>query len=366
MALAVALLFSRAAVAEAGTPAAGAGTTARDARRPIEVSIELEREPGAEACPDTAAIFRSLALQLPEQTFAPSSDTATSNATVRVVIRAVPAGYEAALSMLSPHPGERTIPDGSPGCRGLADALALAIGLLVDPDLTPPAPQPAPPPPPPITEPTAATLPKQKPERSPLGPAEPPDLSSPAAPGSSRKSRSFAADLAASGVGGLGLVSKPAGGATLGVELFHQSGWGISAGGMRLWSPPNDAQGGSVTLTVWAFFGGPCYKLRLNTSSSVDACLRLGAGSQHATVEGFISPHSRSFPWMVLAPTLGYRLGLPGALSGFVRVGPVGQLRSQSFSAGVVDEANQTVPIARAPSGGVMAELGILAGEVGF
>jgi len=64
----------------------------------------------------------------------------------------------------------------------------------------------------------------------------------------------------------------------------------------------------------------------------------------------------------VLAPTLGYRLNLPHAPSGFAHVGPVIQLQPQSFSVRVEDNGGKPSQVAAAPNVGVMAELGLAFG----
>jgi hypothetical protein len=103
----------------------------------------------------------------------------------------------------------------------------------------------------------------------------------------------------------------------------------------------------------------------LSAAAGFDACLRFGLGSQKAEVKGFISPQSGSYPWLVLVPQLGYRHGFPGMgdlLSGFVRIGLVGQLLPQSFSVRLADGSGDNLQIAGAPRFGVMADVGLIFG----
>jgi hypothetical protein len=161
------------------------------------------------------------------------------------------------------------------------------------------------------------------------------------------------------------VLSEPSLGAAGEIELFHQRGFGLSVQGLRLWSGAAEAEGGSVALTLWAVLVAPCYRLRVGAAAALDACLRIGMGSQQAEVKGFLSPQSDSYPWLVLVPQLSYRQGLFGLgerLSGFVRVGLVGQLRPQSFSVGLADGSGQNVQIAGAPRFGVMADIGLIFG----
>lgn len=335
----------------------------------IEAVIEVEQAPGSEACPDKEAIFRSIKHLFPERPFRQSSDSSQSTARAHVTIRPLAAGHEAVLTLLAPRHGERVIREEDQDCRGLADALALAFVLLVAPPDARAESQSAGATPQPgaaaaASSPSASAHATQKPaapEENPRAPERVPE-SAPA-------QRSFRAGVGASFVGGLGVLSEPALGAAGELELFHRRGWGLSLQGLRLWSPPAEAEGGSVTLTLWALLAAPCYRQPLTAASSLDACLRFGIGAQYARVEGFVSPQSGNFPWLVLVPELSYRHGIPGLaerLSGFVRIGFVGQLRPQSFSVRLADGSGENAAIANAPKFGVMANLGLIFGSALF
>lgn len=336
------------------TTASGAETKAhaphaRHDGQPLHARIEIERAAGAEACPDSAEVFRAMARLFPERAFREASVATESVASAHISIRPLPPGYEAVVSVIEPRRGERVILEKAADCRGLADALALAFVMLVEP---------------PTSE-AAARGETDTPTATPPAPA-PPAAASPrrdtaAAPTPSRE-RSFQADLGASAVAGVGLLSEPSLGAAGGLDVFHTSGWGASLQGMRLSSPPSRAEGGSVTLTLWGVSLGPCYRGRLSPRSSLDGCVRFGAGSQHAEVERFRQPKSGSFPWLVVVPALAYRQLLVEPLSGFVRVGPVVQLLPQSFSVRVPEAEGGLVNVAAAPNVGVMAELGLAFG----
>jgi|GEM_PF-1547474 len=336
----------------------------RELAAPVEAVIEIEQAPGSEGCPDKEAVFRSIRRLFPEREFRQSSTASGSAATARVSIRPLPPGHEAVLTLLPPRRGQRVIREQDEACRGLADALALAFVMLV----APPDPQAAPesardraqPGAPAVANPAAAAAPAPKPAELPKSVREP-ERATPSA----AAARSYRAGVGASLVGGVGVLSEPALGTAAEIELFHRRGWGLSLQGMRLWSTPAEAEGGSVTLTLWGLLVAPCYRLRLTAAAGVDACLRFGVGSQHAEVQGFLSPESGNYPWLVLVPQLSYRQGLPGLserLSGFVRVGLVGQLRPQSFSVRLADGSGENVQIASAPNFGVMAEIGLIFG----
>jgi len=331
----------------------------------VEAVIEIERAPGSQACPDKEAVFRSIQRLFPERQFHQGSSDAQGTARAHVTIRPLSPGHEAVLTLLPPRHGERVIREEDEDCRGLADALGLAFVMLVAPpdasteptqaratpktDATPAPPTPA----------VAPDAKGREPGNTPMTEREPETRAAP---------QRFRAGLGASFVGGLGVLSEPALGAAGEVELFHERGFGFSLQGLRLWALPTEAQGGSVQLTLWGLLLAPCYRLRLAGTARFDACLRFGLGSQHANVAGFQAAESGNYPWQVLVPSLGYRHGLPGfgeRLSGFLRVGLVAQLRPQSFSLRRED-TGENVPIAGAPTFGIMADIGLVFGTGPF
>jgi len=327
---------------------------------PVEAVIEIEHAPGSELCPDKEAVFHSMRRLFPEREFREGSDTSNSTARARVSIRPLSPGHEAVLTLLPPRHGERVIHDAE-DCRGLADALALAFVLLVAPAAPQNSASAA------NTEASSEPQPPKAAAVTPPAPAEPAKSpqTSEVTPPARRRAASYRAGLGASLVGGLGVLSEPSLGVGAEAELFHRSGWGFSLQGLRLWAQPAEAEGGSVTLSLWGLLIAPCYRQRLGPTSRLDTCLRFGFGSQYADVKGFQSPASGNFPWQVLVPQLSYRQGLPGLgelLSAFVRVGFVGQLRPQSFSVRAADGSEENVPIAAAPKFGVMTELGVMFG----
>ena len=319
----------------------------------FEAIIEIERAPGSEACPDKEAVFRSIQRLFPDHEFRQGRRDSAHATRAHVSIRPVPEGHEARLSLLPPAHGERVIREKDEECRGLADALALAFVMLVAPpessaksESADEAPKPGSPAAVSAAAPVAnASEPSERaPERAP----EPKRASE----------KSYRAGFGASLVGGVGVLSEPALGAGAQVELFHRLGWGLSLQGLRLWALPAEAEGGSVTLTLWGLLVGPCNRQPLSASSALEGCLRFGIGAQHAAVDGFAAAEPGNFPWQVLVPSLSYRHAA-GPLSVFAQVGFVAQLRPQSFSVQQADGSGDTLPIATAPKFGVMTDLGL-------
>ena len=347
------------------TPARGWAQASPSATS-VEAEIEIERAPGSQACPDKEAVFRSIQRLFPEREFHRGSTDAQSTARAHVTIRPRPPGHEAELTLLPPRHGQRVIREEDEDCRGLADALALAFVMLVAPPAASTGPTSVAATPSPDTKPATAS-PTTAPEAK--GGSKPGNTpASQRVPETRPATRPFRAGLGASLVGGLGVLSEATLGAGGEVELFHESGFGLSLQGLRLWALPSEAQGGSVRLTLWGLLLAPCYRQRLAGTAHFDACLRFGLGTQHANVTGFEAAESGNYRWQVLIPSVGYRHGLPGLgerLSAFVRVGLVAQLRPQSFSVRQ-EGSGENVPIAGAPSFGVMADIGLAFGTGPF
>ncbi len=354
--------------AQGAEPAAPANVSpARsDVAAPLDAVIEIERAPGSEVCPDAESVFRAIARLFPERVIRESTNPAQAAASAHVVIRPTSLGYEAIVTVERPRRGERAILEKDENCRGLADALALAFVLLVEPPesktatesatagATPAAATAASTPPAPTSTAASTEVPPKN------SAPEPEPRATPARATTSQ--RNFRADLGASAAGGFGLLHQPALGFAAGIELAHTSGFEGSVEVLRLWSPAVHAEGGSVTLTLWSALFGPGYRFQLNKSSSLNAWLLLGAGTQHAETRDFLQPKSGSFSWLVLMPALGYRLHASELVSGFARVGPAFQLLPQSFSVAKADGTG-TTNVATAPKVGVMVELGIAFGS---
>lgn len=365
------LLASLAHAESQGTSVNAKGAQ-RDSGQPQSTWLEIERAQGSEACPDANAVFRAMARLFPERALRPGTTPDYFVASARVKIRPISVGHEALVTITEPRRGERVILENNPNCHGLADALAVTLVMLAETPEPPTdsrirsdavTPQSA------STSTTEAVSIVKTP---PIAPSRPRETHRDAAPiaalltpavgftnAAPPRMRAVRADARAAAVAGLGLLSEPALGAAVGVDLFHKSGWGLTLQGLRLWSRPAKDQGGSVTLTLWAGLAGPCYRQRMGAASSLDSCLRLGLGAQHAEVRGFLAPKSGNFPWLVLEPLFRYTRAFGQFLAGFVGIGAVGQLQPQSFSVRLDDGTEDSAQVADAPKVGLLAELGL-------
>jgi hypothetical protein len=146
---------------------------------PARVAHAHTRGEGAESCPDEAGLQGNVIARLGYNPFEPS---APLHAVTRIE-RSARKGFTATLNLgrEGEPPRTRALSSTSADCRDIADSLALALALAIDPQYLvreppPPAP-PAPPvasaPPPPVTEPAAAPPPAPPPTPPPASPPPP-------------------------------------------------------------------------------------------------------------------------------------------------------------------------------------------------
>lgn len=114
--------------------------------------VAVERAPLAEDCPDASALSRAIARMTPK---APVPSGSEESGAFRVFFDRQQGGYSARIVVSGEHAGTRELSDPGERCSTLADATALTIALILDPDATPPAPEPVRELPPPSVEPAS-------------------------------------------------------------------------------------------------------------------------------------------------------------------------------------------------------------------
>lgn len=139
------------------------------AREPATARLSYAVAPGLERCPDERELRDAIAARLG---YDPFRTDAPREVAVRIGKRAA-GGIDGALDVTGPRPGHREIASPGGDCREVADALAVAAAIAIDPESLngprPPDPEPPPPPPPPPPEPI-----RTEPDRRPLVPATDP------------------------------------------------------------------------------------------------------------------------------------------------------------------------------------------------
>ncbi len=98
---------------------------------PLGAAIEVEHADGASDCPSSAELTGHI-----EQILHRSLTSDTGEA-LRVSVRFLASadGYSAEVHSLGAKPGERTLADRGPSCSALAEAVSVAIALLLDKEL---------------------------------------------------------------------------------------------------------------------------------------------------------------------------------------------------------------------------------------
>jgi hypothetical protein len=101
----------------------------------LAATIVVSRTPEARDCPDT----EQFAARLGRITGSEPSSNESATAVVRADFSRAGATYEAKVRLTGSRDGERVLRDESPTCEALADAVAVATALLLDPASRPPA-----------------------------------------------------------------------------------------------------------------------------------------------------------------------------------------------------------------------------------
>ncbi len=108
-------------------------------------SLVVTRAPGAEDCPDTAAVSARIRPLMRSEIVGATSDVQPDTWIQVELVREL-AGYRAVISARGKRQGTRTIDDVSESCASIADALAITLVMLLDPEPARPAMPPLQPP----------------------------------------------------------------------------------------------------------------------------------------------------------------------------------------------------------------------------
>jgi hypothetical protein len=300
----------------AGAPAAwGAPGTAE---------LSVARGPGAEDCPDTAALqARVEQITGTRLERLPATEPPLA---VAVSFSREGDGFRAAIRTQGPKEGERSLEDEGPTCAALAEAVGVTLALLLD--QVPRRDLPAAPPP---------QAPAAIPGRAPISPIK--------------------------WIGWIGISGGPVFGETpgptfgfgpaLGVELEH---WSIALGGTETLSRSVGFASGTVRVGLTSGHLQLCRMLDLRGEAlRAGACARAAAGQYRGEGDGYPVTTSVRLPWMAAGGGLrvGGRWGkhLLWGVSGLLMI----PIRRQTFSV-----ENAGVAYESAAVGGTLAvELGV-------
>ncbi|HMA96399.1 MAG TPA: hypothetical protein VKP30_27120 [Polyangiaceae bacterium] len=355
---------------------------------------------GSESCPDADTVFRSMALLFPERSIQRIQrvyDLRHADTNVHVTVRPLANGYEAHIKLLGPRSGERLITEPDANCRGLADALAVALTMLVDPPGEPPRgtagvsaepstagtpPQPEEQATSPGTKPTTttpapvlrkptstSTRPKKVRRSAPVvAPAmRTQTVAAPHQPKTNHRAASVAVDAATSSSAtwssharlgalmGYRLLSEPELGMIVGADLFHSPGLGLELGALGTWVQPAENRGGSIRQRRFGALLGACYAGAAWTHSEYQLCIEFGIGALSTKTESFaiIYEPERLDAWLTAGPKLGYLHKLSRGLDAFVSVAALANLTRDRYL------VQTSGPLTQSQAFGIMSEIGI-------
>jgi len=247
---------------------------------PLGASVHVERSERAGDCPDAAELTRKVELILQRALAAPD---ASDELEVSVSFDADHAQYSANVSSRGPKPGERNLTDRGPNCTALADAVSVAIALLLDKELARPVDGNA--------EPSPAPQELPAPSRSRTGTSNAP-------PPQETNHLEFALREAVEGGPGFGLVGtitpllSERASAKLGEHALIELGFHAAL--------PGATEHGSGSVRTTLLFGDARACYAFGAGVSFGPCAALGLGRLRGVGIGYENPSAQNLTWFAL------------------------------------------------------------------
>jgi len=305
-----------------------ATTAARAAgSEPPRAELVVTRGAGAEDCPDAAALTTKTRAMAAADITSGVAETARDT-WIEVELSRVFSGYRATISARGRRHGTRTIEDIGPRCGSLADAVAITLVMLMDPELSPEAP--ATPPAPAVVTPKA------------------PQSGTKVAPG---------AELGAGA--SFALLEHPAPVLELGAHLGIGARAGIALGGGFVFPDRVKTAGGEVRLGLAYGYLRGSFALLENASTSFALTAGPMLGSLSGDGEHYdVHMPAQSLLWIALAGGPELRAALASWLTWSIRLMMVAPLIHQGFS---IDDAGKPALAFTTPPLGATLTFGLLA-----
>ena len=207
--------------------------------------------------------------------------------------------------------GVRRIVDDDPECQGMAEAIAVALVVLLD------------------------ASPQQR-------------RASAAAPGPATHEQTAEHPeqtwtwLPVATAWWHGAISQPPRwGGDVGGTFAHRSGWGLGARLVRLFPMSQHEGSGEVRVDTIGVSAGPCWRTRLGPVVGAAACAEVAVGRQRAEAIGYLHNSSATRRWMVAGVLTSADGPLLGPLRWRLAVAATARLHRQQYSVqgvGVVQE----------------------------
>ncbi|MEP7122810.1 MAG: hypothetical protein ABJE95_17930 [Byssovorax sp.] len=328
----------------------------------------VHRTEDTAGCPDSAALAARIDRHMKRTAVRPRTDAGTlgkDRPSLDVQIYRSEAGFTAIVQT-----GEKTrqITDNGATCRGLADALAITLAILLDTEVPPPAPEPTPPPELPPAVPSPSSAPATPPVDATPTPAPAPPEPAPIEP-FPLPPRTFRVVAGGGATAATGLLTRLALGATGHVGLGIGRVFSVEAGFLVLPTQTVPYAGkvkgapASATPTIDLQLTSALFRL-CATARLVSEDTRAGlcAGALIGTIRGegrgFVTNQSATDPWIagnlgaIVEQTLFWRLSLVTRAQVYIPI-----LR-RSFTVDNVDAASDPQAFSPASVGaGLDAEL---------
>jgi hypothetical protein len=301
-------------------------------------SLVVTRAEGAEDCPDTTALAARAATIANADVIDATPDA--GHATwIQVEFVRVLSGYRAVISARGARKGTRAIDDVGPSCGNVADAVAIALVMLTDPDVDRALPQAE-----------AAAPPPLRPQPS-LPTPVPTRITAPAPPASP----SVAVGAGASGGAAIAVLEHAVplveGDAHLRLGELLMFG----AGGGYVFEDRTAETTGSVDLDLVYGYARACVFAIESAHHRLALCADPMVGSLRGSGDDYKATSSRRLPWIAAAASAELHGLLSPSLLWSARLRLLAPLVRQGFSVAVGDARN---PAFEVPALGGMLLLG--------
>ena len=297
-------------------------------------ALVVHRAPSAADCPDALALSSIIARLSPK---APTPDVVATPDGFEVEFSRAAGRYRAIVRSRGARAGVRTLEDAGATCQTLAEATALTIAVIVDPDGVT------------LGEPPEKKPVEQSAETGAPPPAPPPPVEGPP-PIRSAGSWSLAAQ--AGGGVSLGVVRGVAPLATVSLELRPSAHLSFEVGGAFV--PTQGLALGPGSIDVWLLTGAASACVwPYARAVRLGACASVIAGAVHGEGRGYPTQSGASRPWLAGALSIGANGPIHGVMGWFGRAGVVVPTHRESFGIDGVGVAYE------APSAGGLLAAGL-------
>jgi len=298
----------------------------------LPATLRVEKSADAEQCPERAALEQRVRSISGRSWQGAEQGAPALQLSVRFE-RAADGAFVARVSASGAKPGQRVLRDANPTCDALAEAVSVAIALLLDSA----APEPA-------ADASRAPAEAANPSQTHHANADEPDAPAEA---DGAHWRAHAA-LEVGGGYGLGATGSLLSIGRVGVRRGH---WLFDLGAAGSLPVETSYEGGAVSTSLLFGSARGCYLL--GNAVTVAPCLQVGVGRLRGDGSGFGDAQASALPWTALGLGLAAEVPLGGTLYGSLGASLWVPTRRQTFSIENAGIAWESKPIAGLLTAGV-------------